>query len=172
MFWKEAVLNQRVRFRAHSIPNLLSTTSQSATPDGLLRFRSVCTRMSPETPGFEETFVFTSFLPFVNGTTASRSQRNTTLIFPFLSQIFRSRSCSGIIIIIIIIIIISHISHRGHAVAHLVEALRYKSEGRGFDSRWCHWHNPSGRIMVLGLTQPLTEMSTRSISWGAKAAGA
>ena len=26
----------------------------------------------------------------------------------------------------------------GHAVAQLVEALRYKSEGRGFDSRWCH----------------------------------
>jgi hypothetical protein len=24
-----------------------------------------------------------------------------------------------------------------HAVAQLVEALRYKSEGRGFDSRWC-----------------------------------
>jgi len=28
----------------------------------------------------------------------------------------------------------------GHAVAHLVEALRYKPEGRGFDSRWCHWN--------------------------------
>ena len=28
----------------------------------------------------------------------------------------------------------------GHAVAQLVEALRYKSEGRGFDSRWCHWN--------------------------------
>jgi hypothetical protein len=27
-----------------------------------------------------------------------------------------------------------------HAVAQLVEALRYKSEGRGFDSRWCHWN--------------------------------
>jgi len=26
----------------------------------------------------------------------------------------------------------------GQAVAQLVEALRYKSEGRGFDSRWCH----------------------------------
>jgi hypothetical protein len=26
-----------------------------------------------------------------------------------------------------------------HAVAHLVEALRYKPEGRGFDSRWCNW---------------------------------
>jgi hypothetical protein len=24
-------------------------------------------------------------------------------------------------------------------VAQLVEALHYKSEGRGFDSRWCHW---------------------------------
>jgi len=27
-----------------------------------------------------------------------------------------------------------------HAVAPLVEALRYKSEGRGFDSRWCYWN--------------------------------
>jgi hypothetical protein len=24
-------------------------------------------------------------------------------------------------------------------VAQLVDALRYKSEGRGFDSRWSHW---------------------------------
>jgi len=29
-----------------------------------------------------------------------------------------------------------------------------------------HSHNPSGRTMALGLTQPLTEMSTRNISWG------
>jgi len=29
-----------------------------------------------------------------------------------------------------------------------------------------HWHNPSGRTMDLGLTQPLTEMSTRNIYWG------
>jgi hypothetical protein len=35
-----------------------------------------------------------------------------------------------------------------------------------------HWHNPSDRTMALGSTQPLTEMSTRSISWGVKAAGA
>ena len=35
-----------------------------------------------------------------------------------------------------------------------------------------HWHNPSGRTVALGLTQPLTEMSTRNISWGVKAAGA
>jgi len=30
-------------------------------------------------------------------------------------------------------------THLGHAVAQLVEALRYKPEGRGFDSQWCHW---------------------------------
>jgi hypothetical protein len=29
-----------------------------------------------------------------------------------------------------------------------------------------HWRNPSDRTMALGSTQPLTEMSTRSISWG------
>ena len=28
----------------------------------------------------------------------------------------------------------------GHAVAQLVEALRYKPEGGGFDSQWCHWN--------------------------------
>jgi len=26
--------------------------------------------------------------------------------------------------------------------------------------------NPSGRTMSLGSTQPLTEMSTRNVSWG------
>jgi hypothetical protein len=28
------------------------------------------------------------------------------------------------------------------AVAQLVEALRYKSEGRRIDSRWYHWNFP------------------------------
>jgi hypothetical protein len=56
-------------------------------------------------------------------------------------------------------------------LAQLVEALRYKPEGRGFDSRWFYWiffidHNPSGRTMTLGLTQPLTKMITRNVSWG------
>ena len=27
-----------------------------------------------------------------------------------------------------------------HAVAQLVEALRYKPECRGFNSRWCQWN--------------------------------
>jgi hypothetical protein len=29
-----------------------------------------------------------------------------------------------------------------------------------------HWHNSHGRSGALGSNQPLTEMSTRSISWG------
>jgi hypothetical protein len=29
---------------------------------------------------------------------------------------------------------------RGHAVAQVVDALRYKPEGRGFGSLWCHWN--------------------------------
>jgi hypothetical protein len=35
-----------------------------------------------------------------------------------------------------------------------------------------HRHNPSGCTLAMGSTQPLTEMGTRSISWGVKAAGA
>ena len=34
------------------------------------------------------------------------------------------------------------------------------------------FRNPSCRTMALGSTQPLTEMSTRSISWGVKTADA
>jgi hypothetical protein len=60
--------------------------------------------------------------------------------------------------------------HAYIGVAQLVEALRYKPEGCWFDSRWYHWNfsltNSSGRTVALGLTQPLTEMSTSNISWG------
>ena len=35
-----------------------------------------------------------------------------------------------------------------------------------------HWHNPSGRTMVLGSTRPWREMSARNVSWGVKAAAA
>jgi hypothetical protein len=31
-------------------------------------------------------------------------------------------------------------STAGQAVVRLVEALSYKPEGSGFDSRWCHWN--------------------------------
>jgi hypothetical protein len=54
-------------------------------------------------------------------------------------------------------------------VAQLVEVLRYKPEGRGFDSQQCH---PSGPIIALGSTQTLTEMSTNNTSCGVKVAGA
>jgi len=64
----------------------------------------------------------------------------------------------------------------GHAVVQFVEALRYKPEGHGSIpdcvTGFLHCHNPSGRTMALGLTQPLTEMSTRNYFLGIKAAGA
>jgi hypothetical protein len=38
------------------------------------------------------------------------------------------------------IIFILVFNEGGHAMVQLVEALRYKPEVRGFDSRWCHWN--------------------------------
>jgi hypothetical protein len=35
-----------------------------------------------------------------------------------------------------------------------------------------HWHNPFGHTKALGSTEPLTEIRTRNISWGVKAARA
>jgi hypothetical protein len=58
---------------------------------------------------------------------------------------------------------------RGDRGITVVEVLRYKSEGRWFDPIWCQFFidiNPSDRTTALGSTQPLTEMSTRRISWG------
>ena len=64
----------------------------------------------------------------------------------------------------------------GYAVLQLVGALRYKLESCGLDSQWCHWNCSfavSGHTIALGLTQCLTEMSTRNIYWeGVKAASA
>jgi hypothetical protein len=52
----------------------------------------------------------------------------------------------------------------------IYKVLRYKSEGHWFDPGWCHEFfidiNSSDRSIALRSTQPLTEMSTGSISWG------
>jgi hypothetical protein len=58
-------------------------------------------------------------------------------------------------------------------VAQLAEALRYKPEGRGFDSLefFIDVIFPVA-IWPRGFTQPLTIMSTRNISWEVKAADA
>jgi len=51
----------------------------------------------------------------------------------------------------------------GQAVGQLVEALRYKPEGRGFET--------SGRTLAMRSTQPLTEMSPSIISWRVNVTG-
>jgi hypothetical protein len=33
-----------------------------------------------------------------------------------------------------------HVFSQEYAMAQLDEALRYKAEGRGLDSRWSHWN--------------------------------
>jgi hypothetical protein len=49
----------------------------------------------------------------------------------------------------------------GHAVAWLVEALCYKPEGRGFDSRWGRW--PWGRRLKLTTSpSPVSQLSKKS----------
>ena len=45
-------------------------------------------------------------------------------------------------------------------------AMSQKVAGSILDGVGIFWHNPSSHTMALGLTQPLTEMSTRNISWG------
>jgi hypothetical protein len=49
----------------------------------------------------------------------------------------------------------------------LGKALGYNPNGREFDFQLGHWNfsclNPSGRTVVLGSTQLLTEMNTRNI---------
>ena len=50
-----------------------------------------------------------------------------------------------------------------NAVAQLVGALCYKPEGRGFDSRWCHWPHCGHGV---------DSASNRNISWILRAANA
>jgi hypothetical protein len=59
-------------------------------------------------------------------------------------------------------------------VAQLVEALHYKPEGCGFDSRWGYWDFllTLSFLPYLRSTQSVMEMSTRDIPWGTKTAGA
>ena len=47
---------------------------------------------------------------------------------------------SGLFMVRIKIYLLIIVDYIERSVAQLVEALRYKPEGRGFDSRWCHWN--------------------------------
>jgi hypothetical protein len=49
----------------------------------------------------------------------------------------------------------------GNVVAQLVEALRYKPEGREFDYRWCKCFTLFRRNIES--TQPLTQINIRNI---------
>jgi hypothetical protein len=61
-------------------------------------------------------------------------------------------------------------------VAQLVETLHYKPKVVGSTPSGVigifHLHNPSGRTMALGSTQPFNRHEYQGISWGIKVAGA
>jgi hypothetical protein len=78
------------------------------------------------------------------------------LLFPYIPQILILQSYK-------ILFYVRNWYNRGYMVAQSVKALRYKPDGRVFDSRWCQLEFFS---VALELTQPVTEMSTRNVSWG------
>jgi cell division protein FtsL len=42
-----------------------------------------------------------------------------------------------VVVVVVVLVVVVHTWARSGAV---VEALRYKPEGRGIDSRWCNWN--------------------------------
>jgi hypothetical protein len=69
------------------------------------------------------------------------------------------------------LIFVSVFQNGGHVVVQLVDALRYKPEGRGFDYRCClfYWRNPSGRTMALTISN---RSENQEYLLGVKAVGA
>ena len=60
------------------------------------------------------------------------SENNITAYFVVLLLIARQQYKAAVVAVVVV---------GGHAVAQLVEPLRYKPERRGFDSRWCLWNS-------------------------------
>ena len=60
-------------------------------------------------------------------------------------------------------------------MVQLVEALRYNPEGRGFDSRWCHWNfsltYPFRPHYGLGVDSASNRIEYQEYFLGVKAAG-
>ena len=54
-----------------------------------------------------------------------------------LRQLYPMKT-SQLLSVTLIILMTAVFCHKGYAVVQLVEALRYKLEGCGFKSRWCH----------------------------------
>ena len=54
----------------------------------------------------------------------------------------------------------------GGAVTQLVEALRHKTGGPGFESRWGSWKSSNDVTLVSEFDSPGVEMSTKERCWG------
>jgi hypothetical protein len=65
-----------------------------------------------------------------------------------------------------VLVYLGYVNIVGHAVAQLVETLRCKSEGRGFDSRGCHWNFSLALPFRPQYGPEVDSASNRNISWG------
>ena len=125
-----------------------------------------CSNLGWETHSTPRMFCFTSVLPYNFRYSFEKRQQN------FMN--WPSEWMNMYVCIYIYIYIYIYIHTHTHTHTHTHCATNRKVAGSIPDGviGIFHWHNPSGRTMALGLTQHLTEMSTRNISWGGKAAGA
>jgi len=91
------------------------------------------------------------------------SSRTVTPFHPLESSVFECYSQSYTYHKILLLLL----EPSGDRGGMVVKVLCYKVAGSIPDGviGIFHCHNPSDRTMALGSTQPLTEMSTRSISW-------
>ena len=67
-------------------------------------------------------------------------QKYVAYISLVLSISISSGSLPSNIRLILSVFVLNHLRYSEYALVYLVEALRYKPEGREFDSRWCHWN--------------------------------
>ena len=74
-----------------------------------------------------EVLLQTQLYPFF--TEVTRTKRETYSSYPF-----RAESKERILIFTLLYAL------NVHELTHLIEALPYKPEGRGFNPRWCHWN--------------------------------
>ena len=77
-------------------------------------------------------YIYLSVSPFVGFTQANESATVSYIHVPYWHRLFET--------VADFTYPFSITSYPRHAVAQLVEALRYKPEGRGFNSQWCHWN--------------------------------
>jgi hypothetical protein len=70
------------------------------------------------------------------------ANEGTGIVFLLPADIPYLVTCICICVCVCVCVCVYIYIYKGHEVSQLVEAPRYKPEGRGFNSRWCQWTLP------------------------------